>query len=79
MSRYQVVKTTGGVNSEFNDAVDRARNAVTDVSWSFPRWCGYLKGIPAQKIHEMVASAQQSNNVGRRLFWLVKNYRQTCG
>ena len=76
-TRFQKKVTTGGINSEFNNAVDRARNAITDITWSFGRWCGYLRGIPAQKIHEFVAISNQSQNVGRKFFYLVRTYRQT--
>lgn len=72
---FTVKKIQGGINSEFNDAVERVRTSVTDTKWSFGRWCGYLKGIPAHKIHEFIGSAKQSDNVGRKFFWLVKSYR----
>jgi len=73
--RFKVVKQKGGVNSPFNDAVDRVMKAIPDQKWSFGRWCGYLRNIPVFEIQSMIASAEKSDNVGRKFNWLVKDYK----
>lgn len=76
MGRFQVVKKTGGVNAPFNDAVARVQKAIPDQPWTFGRWCGFLRGIPAYEIQSMIASAEKSGNPGRHFNWMVKQYRE---
>jgi hypothetical protein len=76
MGKYKVEKQKGGINSPFNDAVERVRTTITDQKWSFGRWCGYLKNIPPQTIHEMLGSAKGAKNVGKHFNWLVGEYRK---
>jgi hypothetical protein len=76
MGRFTVKKTTGGVNSPFNEAVDQVKNAITDQRWSFARWCGFLKNIPADEILSMLTVSKKSPNVGRHFNWLVGQYKQ---
>lgn len=74
--------SNGGVNSEWNDAVDRAMKAIdnrdmrTKEPWTFKRWCGYLRNVPAYKIHEMVALAVKASNTGAHFNWQVKEYKK---
>lgn len=75
MGRFQVEKHKGGVNAPFNNAVARVQTAIKDQPWNFGRWCGFLRGIPAYEIQSMIASAEKSENPGRRFNWLVKQYR----
>jgi len=75
MGRFQVKKTTGGINSQFNDAVDQIMKAIPDQGWTFPRWCGYLKNIPADDLLSMLSSAKKARNPGAKMNWLVKQWR----
>lgn len=74
--RFQVVKKTGGVNSPFNEAVNRVKETIKDQDWTFSRWCGYLRNIPAIEIQGMIAIAEKNKNPGRHFHWLVKEYKK---
>lgn len=74
--RFLIQKNKGGVNSPFNDAVARVKETITDMNWSFGRWCGYLKNIPPCEIHSMLSSALQTKNTGKHFLWLVKEYKK---
>ena len=74
MGRFK--KTNTGVNSPFNDAVDRVKNTITDQDWSFKRWCGHLRGIPPQTIHEMLGRAKGAKSIGKHFNWQVKEWRK---
>jgi len=75
LQRFKVEKKKGGVNSPFNDAVDRVMKAIPDQKWSFGRWCGYLRNVPVFEIQSMIASAEKDKNVGRKFHWLVRQYK----
>ena len=74
--RFKVERQRGGINSPFNDAVERVRTTITDQNWPFARWCGYLRNIPPFEIQRMIGIAEKSKNPGRHFNWLVKDYRQ---
>ncbi|MGZ8880288.1 MAG: hypothetical protein ACXW1N_08245 [Halobacteriota archaeon] len=76
MERFVVEKGRGGINSPFNEAVDQVMKAIPDQKWSFGRWCAYLRNIPVDEIHAMLTSALKSENVGRKLNWLIGQYRE---
>ena len=74
---FTVEPKRGGINSPFNDAVDRVHGTITDQGWPFARWCGYLRGIPPQKIHEMLSIAMNGRNPGALFHVLVRKYKNT--
>lgn len=76
MSRFEKKKTKGGINSPFNDAVARVKETIKDQGWSFGRWCGYLRNIPAWDIQQMIAVAEKDANPGRKFHWLVKEFKK---
>lgn len=71
--RFKVVKQRERTPRQL--AIDRVMETIKDQPWGFPRWGRYLKGIPPQEIHTMIASAEKNSNVGRHFNWLVSQYR----
>lgn len=69
-------KQIGGVNSPFNDAVDRALDTIGEDKKHFPFWCGRLKGINPQYISHMASKAQHGRNPIALFSHLVKECRK---
>jgi hypothetical protein len=76
IERFKVVKQKGGVNSPFNQAVEKVVEAIPDQKWTFGRWCGHLRKIPVCEINSMLASAKNSKNVGKTFNYLIKEYKK---
>lgn len=64
-----------GVNSLFNDAVDRALDTMGEDKKRFAYWCGRLRGINPQLISLMAAKAKDGRNPAALFNWLLKEYR----
>lgn len=75
-------KKTGGVRCEWQEAVERAMGTIDNKDWksqkpwTFARWCAYLRGIPTDKVHSMLALALKSTKPGAHFNFLVKLYRE---
>jgi hypothetical protein len=72
-------KANGGVNSPFNDAVDRALDTIGEDRNNpkiFPYWCGRLRGIHPQFISHMAAKAKEGRNPIALFSWLIKEHRK---
>lgn len=64
-----------GVNSPFNDAVDRALDTIGEDKKRFAYWCGRMKGIPPQMISHFAARAKDGDRPAALLSWLIKEYK----
>lgn len=69
-------KTTGGVNSPFNDAVDRALDTIGEDKKHFAYWCGRLRGIHPDFVSHMAAKAKDGKNPIALFQWLIKEHRK---
>lgn len=68
-------KVSGGVNSAFNDAVDRAIQELK-LDGKFGMWCGRLRGFAPQKIGELVSKAKGGERPAALFSWLVKKHKE---
>jgi hypothetical protein len=64
-----------GVNSPFNDAVDRALDTIGEDKKRFAYWYGRLRGINPQVISLMAAKAKDGRNPIALFQWLIKEHR----
>jgi hypothetical protein len=64
-----------GVNSPFNDAVDRALDTIGEDKKRFAYWCGRLRGINPQIVSHMAAKAKEGRKPAALFSWLIKEHR----
>jgi hypothetical protein len=69
-------KATGGVNSPYNDAVDRALDTIGEDKKQFAFWCGRLKGLDPQYISFLAAKAKSGREPVALFSWLIKEHRK---
>lgn len=85
MQRFEKKKTRGGINGPFQEAVAQVMGEIKNVDpktgqeWSFGRWCGYLRNVPAYDILSFLQIAKKANHVGRHFNWQVKEYKKKYG
>lgn len=65
---------SGGVNSPFNDAVDRAIQLLK-LDGKFAMWCGRLRGFSPQQIGFLASQAREGKNPAALFSFLIKKYR----
>ncbi len=66
----------GGVNSVFNAAVARFLEDIGDKGHPFGYWCGRLRGVPPQRIHEWISSSKKAKKPIALFQHLLKGYRE---
>lgn len=74
-------RKAGGVNSPFNDAVDRAIKTL-QLEGRFSYWCGRFKNIDPQVISYLVGCVKNAKGVksnGGYLNWTINTYRKENG
>ena len=67
---------TGGINSPFNDAVDRALDTIGEGKKDFAMWCGRLKGFHPDYISLLAAKAKLGKKPIALFSWLIKEERR---
>lgn len=70
------VKTKGGINSVFNDAVARAIECMGDTEHKFGYWCGRLRGVPPQLISEWISRCKGATSPIKLFQYLLKEYKK---
>ena len=72
-----IEKKSGGINSPFSNAVGLAIEIMGDEAREkkFGYWCGRLRGVPVQKIHEWISVCKREETPIKLFQWLVKEYR----